>query len=189
MISEINEGGTVRATTTTTTTTTTQRIRGRVLLIGSALALLLTNSLVAGTAMATPPSGVVTTQIASGVLPEAVRVKFGAQGEGFGNGTEATDLSIIKNTFAPGGTFGWHRHPGPSLVMVTQGTLTLYEEGDMCGTGHAVPAGSAFIDRAEHTHIVNNETNSPVEVYVVRMLPAGATPRIDMPVPDGCSPF
>ena len=188
MISKTNEATPVQATPTLTTNI--RRIRGRVLLIGSAaLALLLTNSFAAGTAMATPPSGVVTTQIASGVLPEAVRVKFGAQGEGFGNGTEATDLSIIKNTFAPGGTFGWHRHPGPSLVMVTQGTLTLYEEGDLCRTGRPVPAGSAFIDMAEHTHIVNNETNSTVEVYVVRMLPAGATPRIDMPVPDGCSPF
>jgi quercetin dioxygenase-like cupin family protein len=168
--------------------TTGQNIKRRVLLIGSALALLLSTSLVAGTANATPPSGVVTTPIASGVLPEPVRVKIAGHGGGFGNGTDASDLSIIKNTFAPGGTFGWHRHPGPSLVMVTQGTLTLYEEGDTCTVGRPIPAGSAFIDLAEHTHNVRNETNSTVEVYVVRMLPAGATPRIDMPVPDGC-PF
>jgi quercetin dioxygenase-like cupin family protein len=168
---------------------TTKNFKRRALLFGSALVLLLAVSLVPGTAGATPPSGVTTTPIASSVLPEAVRVKIGSQGEGFGNGTEASDLSIIKNTFAPGGSFGWHRHPGPSLVMVTQGILTLYEEGDNCTVGRLVPAGSGFIDMAEHTHIVKNETNATVEVYVVRMLAVGATPRIDMPAPDGCPPF
>lgn len=169
-------------------TTTTQNIKRRVFLIGSALALLLTTNFAAGTAMATPPSGVVTTPIASGVLPEAVRVKIQMQGEGFGNGTEASDLSIIKNTFALGGTFGWHRHPGPSLVIVTQGTLTLYEADDTTCTPHPYPTGSSFIDMGGDTHTVRNETNSTVEVYVVRMLPAGAAPRIDMPDPGVC-PF
>jgi quercetin dioxygenase-like cupin family protein len=179
-----NEIRTVQATTTTTT----QRITRRVLLIGSALALLLTTNFATQTAFATPPSGVTTTAIASGVLPEAIRVKIGMEREGFGNGTEATDLSIIKNTFVPGGTFGWHRHPGPSLVMITQGTLTLYEAGDPTCTPHLYPAGSAFIDNAGDAHNVRNETAGTVEVYVVRMLPAGAPPRIDMPDPGVC-PF
>src|SRR6185295_9044286 len=30
----------------------------------------------------------------------------------------ATDVHMIQNTILPGGTFGWHSHPGPSLVIV-----------------------------------------------------------------------
>jgi hypothetical protein len=40
-----------------------------------------------------------------------------------------------------------------------------------------------------HTHNARNETNEPVENYVVRMLPAGAPVKIDVsPGPDTC-PF
>ena len=31
---------------------------------------------------------------------------------------------ILENRIAPGGTFGWHSHPGPSLVVVKTGALT-----------------------------------------------------------------
>ena len=30
----------------------------------------------------------------------------------------SSDLYILENRIAPGGTFGWHSHPGPSLVVV-----------------------------------------------------------------------
>jgi quercetin dioxygenase-like cupin family protein len=36
----------------------------------------------------------------------------------------ASDLYVLQNTIAPGGTFGWHSHPGPSLVIVKSGTAT-----------------------------------------------------------------
>ena len=26
----------------------------------------------------------------------------------------ASDLYVLQNTIAPGGTFGWHSHPGPA---------------------------------------------------------------------------
>jgi hypothetical protein len=31
----------------------------------------------------------------------------------------ASDLHMLQNTIAPGGTFGWRSHPGPSLVIVS----------------------------------------------------------------------
>ena len=36
----------------------------------------------------------------------------------------SSDLYILENRIAPGGTFGWHSHPGPSLVVVKSGALT-----------------------------------------------------------------
>jgi quercetin dioxygenase-like cupin family protein len=105
---------------------------------------------------------------------------------GFGDGLEVSNVSIVRNTVQPGGYFGWHQHGGPSWIVVTQGTLTFYDADDPSCGGHLVPAGSAFLDLGDHTHNARNETNAPVENYVVRMLPAGGATRIDMPHPGVC---
>jgi hypothetical protein len=36
-----------------------------------------------------------------------------------------SDVYVIQNTWPPGAHTGWHTHPGPSLVTVTSGTLTV----------------------------------------------------------------
>src|SRR5215468_7160798 len=38
-----------------------------------------------------------------------------------------TDVYLVTNTVAPGGSSGWHTHPGPSLVFVKEGTATFYD--------------------------------------------------------------
>lgn len=164
-------------------------IARRAVLIGAALALL-TGSFLAGTAMATPGQGVSQTSIASGVLPEPVRMKLKDEA-GFGDGIDVSNVSIVRNVVQPGGYFGWHQHGGPSWIVVTQGTLTFYDGDDPTCTGHPVSAGtagSAYLDLGDHTHNARNETNAPVENYVVRLLPAGGATRIDMPDPGVC-PF
>lgn len=167
--------------------TTAPGVKVLVLMIGSALALLLSSSFLTGTALATPGLGVSQTPVASGALPEPVRMKLKGE-EGFGDGLEVSNVAIVKNIVAPGGYFGWHQHGGPSWIVVTQGTLTFYDGDDPTCTGHAVSAGSAYLDLGDHTHNARNETNAPVENYVVRLLPAGGATRIDMPDPGVC-PF
>jgi quercetin dioxygenase-like cupin family protein len=162
-------------------------IRRRVLLTGAAVALLAASSFAAGTALATPGQGVTQTSVASGVLPEPVRMKLKDE-VGFGDGIEVSNVSIVKNVIQPGGYFGWHQHGGPSWIVVTQGTLTFYDGDDATCTGHPVSAGNAYLDLGDHTHNARNETNTPVENYVIRMLPAGGVTRIDMPDPGVC-PF
>jgi quercetin dioxygenase-like cupin family protein len=155
---------------------------------GMAFALLLVSSVAPGTALATQSVGVSQTPIASGALPEPISVKFKTGEGGFGNGLDVSNVAIVKNTVAPGGFFGWHQHSGPSWIVVTQGTLTFYDAGDPTCTGHPVSAGSAYFDPGDHTHNARNETNAPAENYVVRTLPAGGAPRVDMPDPGVC-PF
>jgi hypothetical protein len=41
-----------------------------------------------------------------------------------------SDVYVQSNTWAPGGSTGWHMHPGQSLVIVTAGTVTDYEGRD-----------------------------------------------------------
>ena len=100
----------------------------------------------------------------------------------------ATDVHIVENIIQPGGTFGWHTHPGPSLVIVKAGTLSAYHSAD-CTTpedfGPASPLGSTFVDQGHDLHMVRNNSATVVaDVYVISFVPAGFPRRIDEANPD-----
>ena len=97
-----------------------------------------------------------------------------------------SELYILENRIAPGGTFGWHSHPGPSLVVVKSGALTLYRADDPTCTGTVVPAGSGFVDNGGDVHVVRNEGSVVTVVYVSSLVPAGVERRIDQPSPGNC---
>ena len=63
-----------------------------------------------------------------------------------------SDGYVVDNKIASGGTTGWHRHPGPSLIFVINGTVTDYEGDDPTCTGHAYSAGQGFVDSGEGAH-------------------------------------
>jgi quercetin dioxygenase-like cupin family protein len=98
----------------------------------------------------------------------------------------ASDLHVLQNTIAPGGTFGWHSHPGPSLVIVRSGTATFYEADDPACAPHVVPTGSGFVDNGRDVHVVRNEGSVDLVTVVVSLVPAGFTRRIDEPAPATC---
>ena len=98
-----------------------------------------------------------------------------------------TDVHFIENKIAPGGTFGWHSHPGPSLVVVKTGALTLYKASDPDCAPTVVQAGSGFVDNGGDIHVVKNEGTVEAVVYVVSLVPHGFTRRIDEPVPANCA--
>jgi quercetin dioxygenase-like cupin family protein len=99
-----------------------------------------------------------------------------------------SDLHVLQNTIAPGGTFGWHSHPGPSLVIVKSGTASFYLADDPTCTPHVVPAGSGFVDQGHHVHVVRNEGSVDLVTVVVSLVPAGFDRRIDEPSPGTCLP-
>jgi quercetin dioxygenase-like cupin family protein len=139
-----------------------------------------------GIVQATPASGVTTTTIATGSLdPVNLLVKNGdwmAQIRTKGQ----SSLQVVENDVAPGGSFGWHSHPGPSLVIVKSGTITFYMGDDPTCTPEVRTAGDAFIDSGQDVHIGRNEGTVPAVVIVTRLLPAGAPARIDQPDPGNC---
>jgi hypothetical protein len=98
----------------------------------------------------------------------------------------ATDVHMIQNTIAPGGTFGWHSHPGPSLVIVKTGTATFYDADDPACAPHVVATGSGFVDNGQDTHVVRNEGTVDLVTEVVSLVPAGFARRIDEPAPANC---
>jgi quercetin dioxygenase-like cupin family protein len=146
---------------------------------------------VAAVALATPPSGLTSELLGRGnagtfrVHDESLGLKLRAR--------QPTDIAVVRARLENGGTTGWHRHPGPSLVVVKSGTVTMVEptgrhrHGRQCSVQDFGP-GRAFVHPA-HEHTFENRTDAPVELYVVYFVAQGAAPLLtDVPkAPESCA--
>ena len=104
-----------------------------------------------------------------------------------------SDLFVQSNVWQPGGSSGWHTHPGPSLITVTSGTVTAYNADDPSCAPHVygptAPLGPTFVDQGgDHAHVIRNETGSEARSITVQLIPPlGPTGRrIDRPHPLNC---
>jgi hypothetical protein len=149
--------------------------------------------------MATPASGFTSTSLAVGRLAEfSVMHKLVLDDPDPANAkkhvwhsTQKTkgdsDLYVQSNLWVPGGTSGWHTHPGHSLITVTAGTVTAYEGHDPTCTPKIYTVGMTFVDEGgEHVHVIRNEGAIEARTITVQLLPAGATRRIDAPGNPAC---
>ena len=101
---------------------------------------------------------------------------------------DVSDVYVTRNAIAAGGQSGWHTHPGPSLVTVTVGEVTVYDSEDPLCTPKVYRAGEGSLDLGGgHLHLIKNETTAPAETVAVQFLPTGSTRRIDAPKPNNCS--
>jgi hypothetical protein len=151
-----------------------------------------------GTAIATPGTGILGAPILARGTLEADHGHHGHHGRKDNRVTirlqRPSDVAVQQVTIAPGGATGWHSHPGPAIVIVKSGSLTLYDADDRkCrGTTYsadpASPVGKVFIDEGYgHVHIGRNQGSTNTELYVTYLdVPVGAAPRIDVPDPGNC---
>jgi quercetin dioxygenase-like cupin family protein len=114
-----------------------------------------------------------------------------ARGSNMSDGTiplkAGSDVAIAQITVAPGGSSGWHSHPGGAIVVVQQGSLTVYRSvGGVCeSTTYA--AGQAFVERPGEVNQVINASTDPYVLFVTfPRVPPGASARIDEPDPGTC---
>jgi hypothetical protein len=168
-------------------------------------------------ASATPGQGFTTTILARGVLGENLvfgkpyiavvkrKVKFKTRGHVFTktvkvrvsaietaigcNAANPCDTAFQQGTLQPGGTTGWHTHPGPTFVAFAQGDGTVYHvHGSGC-LGLKIAAGSGFAQMPTEKHVLRNDGSVPIVVYALYLLPHG-TPnsgiRVDQPQPTEC---
>ncbi len=94
-------------------------------------------------------------------------------------------LATNSVTIQPGGSSGWHFHPGVTLVSVASGTVVRYDAHCMATVFNT---GDAFIESGNHPLNVRNEGTTPAVNIVTFIVPAGTTNmglRIDAPNP-GC---
>ncbi len=140
----------------------------------------------AGAAHATPATGFVGTQVAKGAYGE-IDIKLNADGFDLKLDTKgSSDIYVTRNAIAIGGQSGWHTHPGPSLITVTVGEITAYDD-QLC-TPRVYRTGEGFVDHGDgHVHLLRNESGAVAETVAVQFLPPGATRRIDAPQPNNCN--
>lgn len=98
-----------------------------------------------------------------------------------------SDVYVQNNVWAPGGSSGWHSHPGHSLIIVTAGAVTDYEAHDPDCKGHVYKAGMGFVDPGgDHVHILRNEGSVEARTVAVQIIPANAARRIEVAGPGNC---
>jgi quercetin dioxygenase-like cupin family protein len=150
--------------------------------LASATALLALAAFV-GIAKAEPPSGVTPTLLARGTYA-AFKVRSDQQ-ERVDLKAEAKapiDAVVRMHDYTAHSTTGWHSHPGPVFITVTQGTLTYYEYDDPTCTPRTVSAGQGFVDDG-HGHVVRNETDQPAQDVSVITAPVGGAFRTNLDAP------
>jgi quercetin dioxygenase-like cupin family protein len=150
-----------------------------------------------GKASATEAEGYETTSLALGHFREIEVASTFLRGQKAAGDEQAwqsrqqtkglSDVYVQSNTWAPGGSTGWHTHPGHSLIIVTAGTVTDYEGHDPECRPHVYTAGMGFVDPGgEHVHNLRNEGDVEAKTIAVQLIPADAARRIDVADPGNC---
>ncbi len=100
---------------------------------------------------------------------------------------QGMDIVVAKITVGPGGFSGWHSHPGGAIVVVQQGTVTLYKSvGSQCEIT-IYTKGQAFVERpGELDDAVNNGSTDYIIFVTFPGVPVGGPSRIDRPNPGTC---
>ncbi len=118
------------------------------------------------------------------------------------------EVVVTKNTIKPGGTSGWHSHPGGAIVVVFAGQVTTYRSsgrdqseegndraGDNDGDSRCVintyTAGQSFIERpGEPLNAKNNGLSDTIVFATFPGVPVDANgntlQRTDEPNPGTC---
>jgi quercetin dioxygenase-like cupin family protein len=153
------------------------------LLVTVAVTVLVLLALVVGAALATTPSGVTATPLTRATLGE-----FKAKNDGIKvkSVRHSADMAIVKVVIEPGGSTGWHHHPGVVMVPVKAGTVTEYDAE--CHRT-VIQAGHGFVESKSEVHLVRNEGDHRAVLYPTFLVPSATPPdglTISDPRPPGC---
>lgn len=141
-------------------------------------------------ALATPPSGASQEPLGTGQLA-ALHAKAKDQADKWSAQFQTkgvTRVTTVRGTLQPGGTLGWHSHPGFEIAIVVSGTATYYEADDPTCAPQVVTAGHVRFNPADDVHTLRNEGTVPLVIVATLLVPDGAATRIDQPDPGNC-PF
>ena len=95
-------------------------------------------------------------------------------------------LDSIK--IKPGGNFGWHTHGSPVAVVVTGGTLTVFDPSVKNCAPFKVSKGQSFVEPANHVHLARNDGKTTVTLYALYLgIPKSSTANIPAEQPAGCN--
>ena len=124
-------------------------------------------------ALGSPPSGFVATNLVRADLDETVhlnsdRIKFQTKDD--------ADVLVQRVVVDPGGSSGWHHHPGMVIVAVQSGSVTVWESD--CSSeqyGPGLPNGSVFVEYGDDPGLVTSTAGATL--YATFVAP-GADPAV-----------
>ena len=149
--------------------------------------LALASASLVGVTMASPAVGVQPTLLARGTYEDfKVRSVPDSPVDFQVKAKSTVDVVVRRHDYAIGSHTGWHSHPGPVFITVTQGTLTYYLYDDPTCTPHRVSAPNGFVDDARG-HMVRNESGQPAQdmsVIIAPPAPALFRGELDAPNPN-----
>jgi quercetin dioxygenase-like cupin family protein len=137
-----------------------------------------------GTAQATPPSGQSTEMLGKGTTVEELflnaRGKLPNKAAHPWRGTYKApwDVIALRISLPPGASTGWHRHPGPGFMVVTQGAVTIYAN-DCTKTTYS--KGQAYVEVPGLANLVRNDSSEPAAFVGTFVVPTTASLRLDVP--------
>jgi hypothetical protein len=103
--------------------------------------------ILAPAALGSPPSGFTATPLVIANLDETVhlnsdRVKFQTK--------DPTDVAVQKVVIDPGGSSGWHHHPGIVIIAVQSGSVTFWDSHcNQTTYGPGLPNGSVLTESGD----------------------------------------
>src|ERR687893_834601 len=144
-------------------------MRRATLLVTVGVTVLAFLALVVGAALATTPEGVTPTP-----LTRATLGTFEAENNGIEVESQRTsaDFALAKVVIEPGGTTGWHHHPGVVLVSVKSGTVSEY---DVKCEKSVFTAGEGFVESNGEVQLVRNNGNAKAVLYATFLVPTNTT--------------
>ena len=134
-------------------------------------------ALVVATASLGAATPIVAKAVAAGTIktPINLHVKPGA-------------MAVESIKVAPGGSFGWHVHGSAVAVVITGGTLTVFDPAVNGCAPFKVSKGQAFIEPANHPHLARNDGTATVTLYATYLgVPNGVEPNQAATQPAGCN--
>jgi len=140
-----------------------------------------------GNALATTAS-LFTAETARGPLvdrPLDVNWRFGPENRVKLQTQGPVEIAAQRIVIQPGGTLGWHSHPGPTVVTILRGTMSFYHAED-CTMEIEYAPGQSFSNMPDEIHMARNEGDVELVVYASYFVSAGTPPvalRIDQPSP------
>lgn len=151
------------------------------------LAIVAAAGLCTSVAWATPPSkwggeGLVAAKLQETVQINDERIKFQTKGP--------TDTLGVKLVWQPGGSSGWHHHPGMVIVQVASGLIdvTRLVNGQCKTTRYGVgsPNGSTFTE-GDFAHVATSSDGAVA--YATAIVSDGVQGRLDDPAPSCATNF
>ena len=143
---------------------------------------------------ASPPHLVTPSLLARGTFEEDFNVRSDNKGpiDVSVKSKSPMDLVVRKHTYEPDSYTGWHTHPGPVFITVTQGSLTFYSYKDGECQKETLTADPAtgyqpgYVDDGRG-HFVRNESGAPAEdVSVITSPTKPGLFRGEIEIPDSC---